>query len=375
MDLTLDDTALALREAVRKAAGRLPGPGARHREGAGLADLPEALTAIGAWGLPFDTALGGAGAGLVEVAVVAEALGAAVVPIPYAEVLAAGLLVAELGTPAQRTEVLGPLTDGTRLPLLLGADPAQGEVAVEDGLARGTLARLPAVDGPWTPLVVADGTVHRVLDDVVPVRTVGYDGRPLARLELAGVRVEPLGGPGHAEPSGGPGHAEPSGGPGHAAALATYAARTAVLRAHEAVGLMDTALALVLEQLHTRRQFGAALETFQTLRFRAADLYVRIEVARSLALWALLVMTAPGRAPEDHAAAASRLAIGMGDAARLVSQEAVQLHGGIGLTAEHDVSHVAARLTALRQELGPRAGHLAALATHPGPVDALPEDE
>ena len=111
---------------------------------------------------------------------------------------------------------------------------------------------------------------------------------------------------------------------------------------------MDTALRTTAEYLKTRKQFGVTLNKFQALTFRAADMYVSLELARSIALWASMVQDAGG----DVVQAADRARLQVSRASRHIGKEAIQLHGGIGVTAEYSVGHYTSRLTAIDHLLG-----------------------
>src|SRR3712207_4415156 len=111
---------------------------------------------------------------------------------------------------------------------------------------------------------------------------------------------------------------------------------------------MDTALRTTAEYLRTRKQFGVALNKFQALTFRAADMYVSLELARSTALWASMVQDAGG----DVVQAADRVRLQLSRAGRHIGKEAIQLHGGIGVTAEYSIGHYTSRLTAIDHLLG-----------------------
>jgi alkylation response protein AidB-like acyl-CoA dehydrogenase len=113
---------------------------------------------------------------------------------------------------------------------------------------------------------------------------------------------------------------------------------------------METALRLTTEYLRTRQQFGVTLNRFQNLTFRAADMYTAVELTRSTVTWAAMVAAAGDPAHVVEAAARAKLQVAR--AGRLVGQEAVQLHGGIGMTAEYAVGHHLARISALNRWLG-----------------------
>ena len=116
----------------------------------------------------------------------------------------------------------------------------------------------------------------------------------------------------------------------------------------EALGAMETALTTTAEYLRTRKQFGVTLNKFQALTFRAADMYVSLELARSTARWASMVADAGG----DVVSAADRARLQTSRAGRHIGTEAIQLHGGIGVTAEYSIGHHTSRLTAIDHVLG-----------------------
>lgn len=128
-------------------------------------------------------------------------------------------------------------------------------------------------------------------------------------------------------------------------------ARIAVLA--EAVGLMDRASKVTVDYLKSRKQFGVPLSTFQALVHRAADLYAEVELARSVALWATASLERDAQTDDtDVDATADDAFVYIAQAARVVAEEVVQLHGGIGMTFETPISHYAARLTSIEQSYG-----------------------
>ncbi|MBV8964802.1 MAG: acyl-CoA dehydrogenase, partial [Mycobacteriaceae bacterium] len=132
-------------------------------------------------------------------------------------------------------------------------------------------------------------------------------------------------------------------------------------------GAMEEALRLTTEYLKTRKQFGVTLNKFQTLTQRAADMYVSLEMARSMSHYAAMSIADGNLDP----VIASRAKLQIGRSARHIGQEAIQLHGGIGMTAEYPVGHYTARLTAIEQTLGSSHTHLATLAGHVGDYDVV----
>jgi len=117
----------------------------------------------------------------------------------------------------------------------------------------------------------------------------------------------------------------------------------------EAVGVMDQTLAVTLDYMNTRKQFGVAIATFQALRHRAADMKMQLELARSMSYYASLKLNAPA---DERRRALARAKYQLGQSMRFVGQQAVQLHGGIGVTDEYIVSHYFRKLTQLEISYG-----------------------
>jgi alkylation response protein AidB-like acyl-CoA dehydrogenase len=318
------------------------------------------LAEMGLLGLPFAESDGGMGAGPVEVSIVAEEIGRVLAPEPFVEaVVLAGGLVSDLGTDAQRAEVLGALAEGSLLPAFAHAETgsrweasARSVTATEDGGSwRLSGVKEPVPHGARADLLVVSAVVggdtrlFLVQGDAEGLTRTGYrnhDGTRSAKVELAGTPGQPLG----------------DGTGDHTAAIEKAMARARVAYGHEALGAMETALTTTAEYLKTRKQFGVPLNKFQALTFRAADMYVSLELARSTVMWATLVVDADG----DVVAAADRARLQTSRASRHIGKEAIQLHGGIGVTAEYKVGHYTSRLTAIDHLLGDGDWALARLA-------------
>jgi alkylation response protein AidB-like acyl-CoA dehydrogenase len=372
VDFTFDDEQNALREAVSGLLARAYGDSeARRRVTAADPGFDEKtwarLAEMGLLGLPFPEESGGMGAGAVEVAVVAEEIGRVIAPEPYVEavVLAGGLIQAE-GTAAQREELIGGLAGGSLVPAFAHAEPgtrwtptASGVKATEDGGTwRLTGVKEPVLNGARADVLVvsavaAGGTrLFVVRGDADGLTRTGYrthDGGRAAKVEFANTPAEPLG----------------DGGADQSVAIDRAQAEARIAYAHEAMGAMQTALTLTTEYLKTRKQFGVTLNKFQALTFRAADMYVSLELARSIALWGSLVIDAGG----DVVTAAERVRLQISKASRHIGKDAIQLHGGIGVTAEYSVGHYTSRLTAIDHMLGDGAWALTRLAAD---VDSYP---
>ena len=123
----------------------------------------------------------------------------------------------------------------------------------------------------------------------------------------------------------------------------------------EAVGVMDTTLAMTVEYMNTRKQFGVVISSFQSLRHRVADVKMQLELARSMSYYAALKMETPAA---ERRACMARAKYQLGQSMRFVGQQAVQLHGGIGVTDEYMVSHCFKKLTQLEMTFGDSLHHL-----------------
>lgn len=330
MDFTHTDEQVALRDAVRGLLkGYDPAVDAERRRTVTATDpgfdedLWKKLAEMGALGLPFAEDDGGMGAGPIEVGIVAEEIGRVLAPEPYvAAVVLAGGLVAQAGSAEQRADLLGGLSAGERL-------LAHAEVG-PDGTAE------PVLHGAR-----ADTIVWQVGDELFvsgrPEGVTGYrtyDGGRAARLVFDRDAATPLGDGGDAR-----------------TAITLARAHAQVAACNEALGAMDTALRMTTSYLTTRKQFGVTLNKFQALTFRAADCYTALELTRSIVSWATMV-AAEVDDPAAVADAARRAKLQTARAGRQIGQEAIQLHGGIGMTAEYAVGHHTARLTALAHWLG-----------------------
>jgi len=137
-----------------------------------------------------------------------------------------------------------------------------------------------------------------------------------------------------------------------------------VLLCAEAVGAMDALFAATLEYLKTRQQFGASIGKFQALQHRMADMFIHLEQARSLSMLAAVKADAPDA--EERRRIVSAAKVRVAQAARFVGQQAVQLHGGMGVTDELPAAHHFKRLTMIGLTLGDIDHHLERFASEPG---------
>lgn len=132
----------------------------------------------------------------------------------------------------------------------------------------------------------------------------------------------------------------------------------------EALGAMEALFDATLDYLKTRQQFGVPIGKFQALQHRMADMFIHLEQARSMALLAAVKLDAPDPGERRRAVSAAKYRIGQ--AARFVGQQAVQLHGGMGVTDELPASHYFKRLSMIELTLGDADHHLARFIALPG---------
>lgn len=330
-------------------------------------ELWAALGEAGILGLTIAEEYGGAGAGPVEVAVVLTEVGRLLAPEP---VLDAVYLPAELlshaGSSAQKERYLPGLANGAHTGAVAHAEPgdrwpyravATTARPTGDGYAlTGTKALVAHGDeadffvvtarvGADVGLFVVDGTASGI--DRSEYR--GPDRRRGAHLQFSDV------------------HAERLDHPDVGALLDRIDVYAQTALAAEAVGAMDESLRVTVGYLKTRKQFGVPLSSFQALTHRAADLYVLIELARSVSRYAVGLLEAGIVDPS----VASHATLQVSRSSRVVGRETVHLHGGIGVTDEYVIGHYAARMLAIEAVLGGVDAHLGVLAKHVDAHDCL----
>lgn len=331
-------------------------------------DVWSAFAGMGWLALPFREEDGGLGGGALDLLLLTGAFGAGLVVEPYlGAVVLGGGAVAAAGTPEQRARLLAPLIAGESRLALAYAEPEDGydPRAIRTTASRhGTGWRL---SGQKAVVLGAPAAEHLVVSArcedggtalfVVETATAGVslrayrtiDGRRAAEVRLEAAEAERLGE-----------DAEDGEGP-----LEAVLRQATLAVIGEAVGAMETAVALTTEHLKTRVQFDRPLASFQVLQHRLVDMFIAAEEARALALWAADVLDSGDSAEADRALSAAKVHIG--EAGRMVGEQAVQLHGAIAITDEFPVGHYLKRLTALDRMFGDSDHHLARLAR-------LPED-
>ncbi len=322
---------------------------------------------LGLLGLPFDETHGGFGGGPVETMIVMEAFGRGLVLEPYfATVVLGGGLIRRAGSAAQQTELISLITQG-KLKLAFAHVERQSRwnladvatTASPDGGswvlngAKGVVLHGDCADRILVTARVSGGRQDRdgiglfLVEAAAPgVTRRGYptqDGLRAAEISLDGAPATAIGAPGDALPVIGQVVDE---------AIAALAA--------EAVGVMAAMQETTLDYLKTRQQFGRAIGQFQALQHRAVDMLTAVEQARSMALFAAVMAGDADATERRRAIAAAKVQIGR--SGRHVGQEAIQLHGGIGMTMEYKVGHYFKRMTMIDQMFGDADQHLAELA-------------
>ena len=364
MDFDFTDDQQSLRDAVARWVEK--GYDAERRRGIVKAggfsrEAYGELAELDLLGLALPEAAGGMGFGAVEAMVVMEELGRGLVVEPYAAVaLVAAPLLAASGTPEVSAWMQG-VADGSRLVVLAQQERgaryrlAHCETqAAEDSAGRwtvkGTKSIVPA--GAHADAFIVPARVSGAVDDPAGIAlflveraaaaTVrGYptqDGACAAEVSFEDAAATPL---------------VPAG-DGHAALEAAVDRGIAALGA-EAVGVMDAFVALTIDYMNTRKQFGVAIGTFQALRHRIADVKMQLELARSMSYYATLKL---GEPPAQRRRALSQAKVQLGQSMRFVGQQCVQLHGGIGVTDEYIGSHYFKRLTVMEMTFGDTMHHL-----------------
>ena len=325
---------------------------------------------LGLLGLPIAEDYGGFGGGPVDIMLLMQAFGRHLVLEPYlATVVLGGTAVRLAGNDGQREEMLSGIAAGTTRLAFAHAE-RQARYDLTDVLttakpnAGGFLlegAKSVALHGDSADTLVvsartaggrddADGLSLFLVDAASPgVARRGYalrDGTRAAEVALSGVQVPRsalLGTQDHALP-----------------VIRRVVEAGIAATAAEVIGAMEAMQAMTLDYLKTRQQFGKPIGDNQALQHRAAEMLVALEQGRSMAMLAAVSVDEPDA--EERARAISMAKVGVGQAGRFVSQNAVQLHGGIGMTEEYAVGHFFRRVMVVEHMFGDTAYHLDRLA-------------
>lgn len=322
------------------------------------------LAELGVIGALFDDGEGGFGGTGFDIAVIFEELGRAGVVEPFLDTaILGGRLIASLGTGAQKRIVEDVIAGRAHLALAHGEPTSRYDLTRVETTLTAKEAEL-VLNGRKAVVTNAEAADHLIVsaretgaaDDaegislmLVPTDATGVSiaGYPMfgggraaevtldnvilkvsARLGTAGAGWEPLSN--------------------------AFAAANVALAA-EALGAMETATALTREYLITRKQFGRPIGTFQALQHRMADLLIELEQARSAVIGAAGHLASAPLQRDRQISAARNL---IGRTGRLVAEEAIQMHGGIAMTQEYELAHIAKRIVMTDHRLGDTDYHL-----------------
>jgi len=288
---------------------------------------------------------GGLGLGAVELIVIAEEMGYALAPSPLSSNTCAALLLVAGGTDEMRARWLEPLARGELRGTVAvwdehgGWSPAHSEIEPADGTISATkIAVADAGSADFLIVAGADGR-HFLVEARGPgVRIVPEQPldptRKLFRVELDGAPAQPLA------------H-QPE-------RIASAYATIVTMLAAENVGVAQRAMEMAVEYARDRKQFDRPIGSYQAVSHRCAQMLLEVEGARSLSYWAAwAVDNEPGTAP---LAASMAKAYG-GDAGFRVTASAIQVHGGIGFTWEHDLHFFLKRAKANAHAFGDSRWH------------------
>ncbi len=386
MDFRHTEEQRLLADSVQKLLGRTYGFDARKAivassDGFSAAIWRE-LAAIGLLSVPFATEDGGFGGGALDLVAPMQAFGAALLVEPFASTLApAGRLVATLGTPAQRAALVPRIVEGSAKLAFAHVETQLrhslhgiATTATPDGSGwrlageKRMVLHAPMADALVVTARIADGPGH---DDGIGVFVVDVhrDGvvrktfRTVDDLRAADVAFRDVALDGDARLGG---ERDPREAIGEAVDFA------AALGCAEAVGAIDFANQATLEYLKTRRQFGVPIGSFQALQHRMVEMTIQAEQARSMMLLACAKVDAAAHAQigvAERRRAVSAAKVLVGAACRHVGQEAIQLHGAMGMTMEMKISHTFRRLTMLAQHFGDVDHHLGRFAAADAAAD------
>jgi alkylation response protein AidB-like acyl-CoA dehydrogenase len=323
---------------------------------------------LGVLGLAVPARAGGIGGGAVEVMIAMQCFGSALLVEPFLEcsVQAVGLLERTGGATADG--LLASLATGTCVAVVAwnesadGSDPAQVSCSacVEDGTWRVNGQKIVVVAAPWADRFIvsariadADGALNGVSLFLVDAHAQGLqltsyatiDGRWAADLQLNAVAaIELLGEAGQAAPL-----------------LERMVDESIAAIAAEGLGVIRRMLDDTVEYTRQRRQFGQPLAQFQVLQHRMVDMLLHCEMAESAVLRATLSLDGH---EAERAIACSTAKVAIARACRFVGQNAVQLHGGMGMTEELRVGAYFKRATVIERQFGGVDAHLSRLAQH-----------
>jgi alkylation response protein AidB-like acyl-CoA dehydrogenase len=375
MDFDFSDDQEMLRDTVRKWVDKAYPFERRQRivrEGGFSKAAWKELAELGLLGLYVSEANGGMGFGPVDAMVVMEELGRGLVMEPFAAVSLVATSLLNAGHAPSAALWLGGIADGTERVVLAHQERAArhrlghvetwavntggtwqltgSKTVVPAGAAAGAFIVPAHIEGASVgePAGIALFLVSAGQDGVTVRGYPTQDGSAAADLTLAradAIELLPAG-------------------PAFAALEHAIDIGIAALCA-EAVGAMEKLVAVTVDYMNTRKQFGVAIGSFQALRHRIADVKMQLELARSMSYYATLKLAEPA-AVRRRALAQAKLQLGA--SMRFVGQQCIQLHGGIGVTDEYVASHYFKRLTVMEMTYGDTLHHLGEVSARMQPT-------
>lgn len=356
MDFDFSEDQDQLRDAVRKWVDKgytFERRRAIANEGGFSADAYRELAELGLCGITIPEAHGGLGMGPVEGMIVMEELGRGIVLEPLAQALIAGAVLASYAPQELAARWAPSIASGEKIVTLAYQERAsryrlepcatsatrQGENWSLTGVKSVVVAGDKADAWIVSASVDAQMGVFLVERGAAGATTQGYgtiDGACAAELKLQDTPAQLI---------------SLDGLPVLEHAVDIGIAATCA----EAIGVMEQTLAITVDYMNTRKQFGVLISSFQALKHRVADMKMQLELARSMSYYASLKLGAP---PAERRAAMARAKYQLGQSMRFVGQQAIQLHGGIGMTDETIVSHYFKRLTQMEIVFGDSMHHL-----------------
>jgi alkylation response protein AidB-like acyl-CoA dehydrogenase len=323
------------------------------------------FAALGWFSLPFSEELGGIGGGATDLMVVCEALGRGLVREPFiTTVVTCGGLLQRGGSADQQQQYIPAIIEGTAQWAFAFAEKSSGyDLASVETTARHSAegyalsgSKLAVLNAHCADHLIvsarisgaendAGGITLFIVDTQLPGVTrenfVAVDGSRGAHVVLDGVKL---------------GEQQILGQVAQGLSLVETTIDCAIVAlGAEALGSMQALLDATVQYTKTREQFGQPISKFQALQHRMAEMYMKVEETRSLLLNAAIALDEDS---EESAVACAALKVKVGEAGRYVAQQAVQLHGGIGMTDELSVGHHYKRLMILSKLYGDEAYYL-----------------
>ncbi len=326
------------------------------------------MAGLGWLGLAYPESVGGMGMRFFDMSLVIEKLGTTLTPEPLiASAIVAGTVVLNAGSTEQQKRILEPMIEGKTSLALAWTERAgrydvravttsakksgagfsiTGEkVFVENGHAADVVIVSTKTDAGLALFAVPKGTKGMT---VQRIKTMDGKAAAMVRFESVEVGADAL-----------------LGEPGEKASRALDAAIDlgAAAACAEGLGIASAVLDMTTAYLKTRKQFGAPIGTFQVLQHRAVDMFVEVELLKSTCILAAIKADDPDAEERKRAISISKAQLATGG--KFVVQQAIQLHGGVGITDEHDVGLYFKRMTVLNASYGDEEFHLARYASRP----------